>query len=356
MSFLIIGDMHYKKGNQMITDIAERNILHIINTRNPLAVIIMGDTLNDHGKAWLNCYHRACKFFDRIIATGKHLYVLIGNHERENQHVYLTDEHFFYPYRGKSGITIVDSNIVKEIPFRQFGIDSDSIFRMCFMPYVPADKILQSFKDCNIDPLSVSLVFAHIDIGGSKTHKLAEMSGKKGWDFWPSNYPLMISGHVHDEEDVHPNFKYVGCPYQQSFSETHTKGVFLLDLFSPTFAMEKIPLNTPRKIKYTLHYLQMEHFVLEDNVEAKFDITGPKAQAREFMKRADMIAKFGHIEKKFIGEEKLDMKIPQLSHSCHFYEKLMVGIQQDEDLKATFNYIFNNNANTGGVINWGSSI
>lgn len=349
MSILCIGDMHYKRDNQMTTDIAEKNILHTINIRNPTFVIIMGDTLNDHGKAWLSCYHRACKFFDAIIATGKHLYVLIGNHERENQHIYLTDEHFFYAYKGKPGITIVDRCMIDDIPYRKFGVDSDQIFKMCLMPYVPADKILQSLTDCNINPLSVSAFFGHIDIGGSKTHKLAEMSGKKNWDFWPSNYPPMYSGHVHDEEDVTSNFKYLGCPYQQSFSETHTKGIFIINLLSPIFTLEKISLNTPRKIKYVLHYLQMEHFVIESGVDVKFDITGPKSQAREFMKRADMIAKFGHIPRKYIGEEKIDMNIPQLSHSCHFYEKILLGIQQDEELKNTFNYIFN--SNNGGIVN-----
>lgn len=326
MSAFIIGDLHYKKTNKFITDIAEENILELIKEQNPSFVVILGDTFNDHNKLWLTCYMRVCKFFEKINNLGKHIFLIIGNHEREDNKVYMTDEHFFYGHKYNPMMTIIDRLFVYDFQL------PDKILKICFMPYVPPNKVHQCFIDCNIDPLSINLFFSHIDINGSKTQKLA----RANWEEWPPNYALNISGHVHDEEIVSHNFIYVGTPFQQAFGECENKGVYMMDLNDPSFFRTRFPLKTPLKKKITLHYTQLESYVIQPNIELKIDITGSKTQARELMKRQDMVQKYNGIQRRFVGETDIILNVPQMTHSCNFYQRLMESIQQDIELSETF--------------------
>lgn len=328
MSVLVIGDLHYKKSNQMVTDIVERELLRVIIEENPLFVVILGDTFNDHNKLFLNCYIRVCKFFDKIQELGKHIFLLIGNHEREDNKVYLTDEHFFYGHKKHSNITVVDKSFIYTINEKQ----------ICFMPYVPPDKIADSFVDCGIDPKQVDLFFGHIDIHNSKTEKLA----KAKWFEWPSTWKLMISGHVHDEEYVASNFIYVGTPYQQSYAESYSKYVNIFNLQDNT--LRKIELNTPKKKKYTLHFTDLEVFVIEPNTEIKLDIMGSKSEAKRFLERPDLKIKFAGISKHFIGEKVSNIIVPTQTHACNFYTKLVTSIHTDPQKFEIFSSIFYDSA------------
>lgn len=331
MSVLVIGDLHYRKNNKMTTDIVERDILNIITQRNPMFIVILGDTFNDHNKLWLPCYMRVCKFFDAIASLGKHIFLLIGNHDREDNKVYMTDEHFFYGHKYNTNITVIDRNFVYELQR-----SNDRPLRICFVPYVPPNKLNDSFIDSNIDPTTIDIFFGHVDIHNSKTEKLAKAS----WPEWPSNYGLMISGHVHDKEIVSNNFIYVGTPYQSNFGECQSKGVYLMDIFAQNFPMERIPLSVPVKKKVTVHYTQLETLILEPNVEIKLEITGSKKQAKELMNRYDMRIKFAGIKYSCVGETEVNLQVPTLSQNTNFYNHLVNSIYAQNDLFPTFKDIF----------------
>ena len=67
-------------------------------------------------------------------------------------------------------------------------------------------------------------IFAHQEFRGCKMGK--EIS--KG-DEWNAEYPLVISGHIHDYQIVGKNILYPGSSIQHTYTETHNKRIWLVD-------------------------------------------------------------------------------------------------------------------------------
>jgi DNA repair exonuclease SbcCD nuclease subunit len=331
---LIIGDLHFKKNNKLITDIIERDIINIIINNNPEFIVILGDTFNDHNKLELDTFIRVSKFLDNITLTGKIIYLLIGNHDRKDNKVYMNDEHFFYEHKKNPLIKVIDKTTYFNIKDK----------KICFVPYIPPEKLFDSFKETNIEPSEMDLFFGHIDIHGSKTEKLA----KQEWPEWPDNYKLMVSGHVHDKEIVKDNFIYVGTPYQSNFGECENKGVYLMNL--DDYSLKLIKLTVPIKKKITLHYTELERFTIDPNIELKINITGSKTAARELMKRNDMVLKYSGIKISYIGEEdKFEtLSLPQITKNSNFYDHLIESIMSNQTLIDIFKEEF---VDQNGILN-----
>lgn len=346
MSVLIIGDLHYQPSNVQQTEIVERDIYNIISTNNIAFVIILGDVLHTHERVYTDCFNRVCKFFDRILEMGKEVFVIIGNHDRPNNRVFLTDEHPFNLYKRIPGIKIVDTCYVHEFDPTIYGRDPElnedgtqKKMRFCFVPYVPDGMYLKALEVCNINPLEMTAFFSHSEFDGCKLSKLT----KKKCDKWPLEYPLNISGHLHNEEVVQPNLFYTGTPFQHDFSDSPDKGVYLMDLKSKTLELEKIRLNVPSKIVVKIHYSQLSTFQLDPRYETRLEIIGPIHQVKKLMESHDMIAKFGHVSKKYKEETKEKKTIINpINNTKQFHEILLIGLQDRPKLLDAFRHIFPN--------------
>jgi predicted phosphodiesterase len=330
MSLLVIGDLHIKPSNFRNIEIMKRDILQIMGERKVTITILLGDILDNFEKIDLDSLNIAEDLFDSILSTGSSLIVLIGNHDRKNNKDFLTNKHVFNSQKHKKGITIVDTCIVYDV---QLNIDKK--IKFCLVPYVPNDMYFKALEHCSINPKEISLFFSHHEFSGCKINMLS----KSKTDVWPLDYPLNISGHIHDMEIVQPNLFYTGTPFQQSFSDLNNKGVFIIDLNSKNFDMQRIELSVPRKIKLKVHYTQINKIILDSINEYKLEILGPHEITKEIMNRPDMIAKFGHISKKYKDEEEVHKQLPEISHSCMFYEKYILGIQSNPKLLQTYKFI-----------------
>ena len=94
--------------------------------------------------------------------------------------------------------------------------------------------------------IQANCIFAHQEFRGCR------MGGKiseKG-DIWNPEFPLVISGHIHDSQTIGENIQYVGSPIQHSFGETLNKSIWFVtfdELEKPE--IEKINLKVkPKKI------------------------------------------------------------------------------------------------------------
>lgn len=337
MSVLIIGDMHYQPGNITNTEIAERDIYNILCSYNISFVVILGDILHTHEKINMDCFIRACNFIDMIRNMNKHVFLLIGNHDRPNHKVFLDERHAFNLYKDKQNITVVDTCFVYE--FIHYTQDVEKNYRFCFVPYVPDGRYLEALETCNIDPLSMNLFFSHSEFDGCKINKLT----KKKCDKWELNYPKNISGHIHNEEWVQDNLFYTGTPFQHDFNDDTNKGVFLMELDSGNFNLEKIRLTVPSKVLWTVHYTQLQTLELDPSLEIRLKIIGPISQVKSLMNRHDMIAKFGHISKRYEDESKKIVDVPLISHSLQFYEKLLISFENNQNLSNVYKELFPEN-------------
>lgn len=355
MSILIIGDIHIKTNNERQTNILMLDIIEIIHNNNIAFVVILGDTLDNHGKIDMECLCRAGDLFEMIISTGKHLFVLIGNHDRKNNKDFMTNRHPFRGWSKHPGITIIERTHVFDFPVENLFKDENDIsssninagnMKFCFVPYVPNDMYMDALKNANVTIEEITMFFSHQEFDGCKINKLSNAK----CDVWNPEWPLNISGHIHDYEIVQGNLIYLGTPYQQTYADSPDKGVWLLDLKSAftkcidengnsvisqtgEFKLSKKDLRIPQKVIWKVHYNDLQNIVLDEKLDIRLDIYGPTALVREIMNRPDMKAKFANIVKKYKEETKDDKKrsgvISRSKGDFHFLNAYLTKLTTD---------------------------
>lgn len=257
MKILCVGDPHFKgthieESNQMVN-----GVLYVIDTERPDMVIIMGDVLDKHDIINLKPFVRAVEFIKEC-AKRALTYVLIGNHDRLNNQDFMSNIH---PFAGLSvpNCEVVDHTMLRVIQGLVF----------TFVPYVPPGRFLEALSIVDtvvVDetiviaptdtiPSHVSwrdsiMLFAHQEFKGCT---IGTKTSEEG-DVWPKEYPLVISGHIH-EFQMNDNVIYVGTPYQHTFGESSDKALMLIDTDQMT--QVRIPLNIP--VKMTIKFSAKEY-------------------------------------------------------------------------------------------------
>lgn len=251
---LTIGDPHFKVDNTLETDILKNSIVSYLTKNEIDMVVVMGDILDRFGNIKTDPLCRAVDFLKSIRqCTQAYLYILIGNHDRINNQDFLTSLHPFTAVKGWDKTVVVDISRVDT-----FSTKSGDKFLLSFVPYVPPGKFNLALQESGviipqasstsslssssvtsssstslpekslIQLSNISCIFAHQEAKNAKMGAVVSSSG----DEWPLNFPLCISGHVHDYDELQPNFIYIGAPYQQSFGDKTGKTISLFS-FSP---------------------------------------------------------------------------------------------------------------------------
>lgn len=231
MKILILGDLHIKKKNCSLWNDIQEEIYKIIEEKKIDLFVSLGDTLDTHERIDMRCLHTAVNFYTNI--SKKCLtYVLIGNHDRENNRDYCTTLH---PFFGLS---------TERLKF----VDTPCEYqKLLFIPYVPKGKfndalLLAGYNVTEPDVNRPNFIFAHQEFYGCKMNNTISDKGDK----WSPNLPNIISGHIHDYQQL-GNILYVGTPFQHDYNESHDKALLYLDLKG---GVERIPLKCITK-KYT---------------------------------------------------------------------------------------------------------
>ena len=100
MNFLLIGDPHFKNDNAYESNQLIEEIYKLIKKNNYDKIIILGDILDTHEKINLRPFLKATEFIINLSKITK-TYVLIGNHDRRNNNIFLTEEHPFLALKNK---------------------------------------------------------------------------------------------------------------------------------------------------------------------------------------------------------------------------------------------------------------
>ena len=244
---LLIGDLHIRKDNLDIMRKVCSEILYIIETKTPDLVVVLGDTEDRHENLFMPANTDAIKFF-KAIAKQCELIVLIGNHDRENNSVFMTDVSPYIGLKEHHNITIVDSTIW----------DKEKNF--IYVPYVPNGRFNEAlskvdyypFKDGVVD-LEIKhprLVICHQEFIGCLMGVVTSSTG----DVWSQHLPQIFSGHIHEYQTL-PSVCFVGTPVQQNYGEGTDKAfmmVYLEDTEEAKFQCERIRL-TSAPVRTTVH-------------------------------------------------------------------------------------------------------
>lgn len=212
MKTLCIGDPHIKDKNLHVIRPVLDEILEVVREVAPDRVVVLGDTLHNHERINMRCMCVAVEFFRRLAEVVPKLYVLIGNHDRENNSDFLSDIHPF-PGLATGNIIVVNKPLWED----------DAIF----VPYVPPGRFLEALSLVGYTPMEgerPGVIFCHQEFKGCN---MGSVVSRKG-DAWSEQWPRVIAGHIHEYQEM-GNIIYPGTFMQQSYGEESEKGLLLLD-------------------------------------------------------------------------------------------------------------------------------
>lgn len=298
IGILCIGDPHFKSDNGETTQMLTEKICDLIKEKLEEidAVAILGDILHRHEKVDLHPFYRAMTFLQKIhdiITSDKSkenifLYILIGNHDRSNNQVFMTDEHVFNPLKLWKNTIVADRAVIHNLK---------KDYSVLLVPYVPPGRFNEAISTVctdehlkgnlsgkNEDQIPIGLVLAHQEFHGAKMNTITSNEG----DPWPSLFPLCVSGHIHDYQKLAHNLVYTGTPIQHGFADSGKKTVSFFKIFrgnvqGPRYEEERIDLKIKGKTQIKTHVSNISSLSIPlDDFFVKIKAEGKKSEIKAF--------------------------------------------------------------------------
>lgn len=313
----IIGDPHFMEKNKDRTDIMVRESCRLIEERKPDFIVVLGDVFDDGKYPFSGVIVRVIEFIERLRQLAP-VYILVGNHDRPNPKVFLTNETPLEMFKGYKNVTVVD---------RCHTMEWQNI-KICMMPFVEVGRFKEACDFCDIKITDYDLFFTHQEFSGCKINL---MNGESA-DEWKSRYPLNIAGHIHDEEIVGDNLIYVGTPYQNGFAESTDKGIYFMDVNKN---LTKVDLGIPKKIHLKLDITDLQNIELDKNTEYKITITGPISESRQLVRNSELSEKFLKAKIIYKDTKKLSTK-KRTFNNMSMEERIKLAFQSDKRLKKVY--------------------
>jgi len=283
LNLLLIGDPHIKITNITTAKEMINQIIQIVKDKLPDGIVILGDILDTHGIIHMIPLVTSVDFIRQLQDLCK-VYLIIGNHDRKNNRVYLTEnEHPFSALKYWENIEIIDT--IKWITV----IKNNQSYNFTMVPYVEPGRFHEALE--LIPQYKKSLcIFCHQEFMDAQMGCFTSVSG----DVWPEENPYIISGHIHDGQQLQNNILYIGVPTQHSFGDKDDKYIALLSVSDKISNhnecfYEKIKLKLPLKKIIHLKYKEVSKYKLEKDIEAKIIITCTLIESKTLMKHVKII-------------------------------------------------------------------
>ncbi len=209
--FLCIGDPHFKLDNIEDTRQFISNLDKYLSAHDEINyIVVMGDVLHTHEKLHTTALNVAVDFFKMLVSHKRNIYCLVGNHDATSNTIFLTTNHWMNILKGWKYLSIIDYPTKVKI--------EDIFVVMC--PYVPEGRFIEALDKIE-DWKEAKIVFGHQTVNGAKMGMIVA----KDIDDWKQEYPLLISGHIHDKQIIGENVYYTGSSLQHSFGEGGDKSL-----------------------------------------------------------------------------------------------------------------------------------
>jgi len=263
VKILCIGDIHYRNSSVAENDLLSKKIKEQIKKTKPDLVVFLGDLLHNHGTTYVQPFNQVT---DLLYDVGQlcETMVIVGNHDYINNSQFLTSNHFLTSFKRFQGVTVVDAVIKK----------GDFIFA----PYVPPNRLVEALDTVD-DWKSAKAIFCHQDFYGVELNGIKMEHGDK----WPEDFPLVISGHIHEHQWLKNNICYVGTPYMTTFAETDEKAISLFE-FGDTVRHTRIDTEMPKKLTVKLTLDQVKKFKVPEDTYLRLMLEGEASALSAFKK------------------------------------------------------------------------
>lgn len=327
VSALVIGDPHFQTSNVLLSEKMSNAIIQKAKELLPDFIVCLGDILHEHKIIHVVPLTHAINFLKSLSEISR-LYVIIGNHDRPNNSDFLSSLHPFSSLKYWTNTVIVDHVIVDEIKGLKF----------VFVPYVPPGRFIEALTLSKIKIETIKAFFAHQEFKNANINSILSLKG----DEWPLDYPLVISGHIHQYQRPQPNIIYTGTPVQHTYAaiDTDDKAISIFRFTFDNSVEERIGLGLPRKLLFILTPNEIEHFVPPEKEYVKIIITATPAEIKALTKNRKI--------KRWISEGiKIDYKPittnkdpPSSFNLTRYSTRLYIEVVKDPDQLSAFQRLF----------------
>jgi len=264
ITVLAIGDPHFQVNNVTETEELISKINLVVEDLQPTFVVILGDLLHTHEKIHVTPFNLATKLITSL-SKKVQVFLLIGNHDLINNQQFLTNKHAFNAFKKIDNVVVCDKVVVKIINDKKY----------VFCPYVPPKRFQEALDTVYVkgqEWADAECIFAHQEFFGCRFNPI--MTSTEG-DEWPSEYPLVISGHIHDEQWLQDNIYYTGSSMQHAFGESSKKTIAHLTFSeNEKCILKKINLEMRKKKIVYITIDNAKTFIPPENTLIKLVVKG----------------------------------------------------------------------------------
>lgn len=314
ISVLTIGDPHFRMDNLEEISIFISRIEHIIKTDKPDFVVVLGDLLHCHERVHTTVLNKAYSFINRI-RKWVPVYVLVGNHDYINNSQFLTEHHWMNALKEWDNVHIVDKGMTCQTAFGKF----------IFCPYVFPGRFIEALELIDPDWKAARSIFCHQEFYGCSMGAITSVDGDK----WSTDYPFIISGHVHDKQRLQENIYYTGSSIQHAYGESHDKTIALCH-FTQHIEVESIDLHLPRKKIVYMDFEKINNYTPTKSADyLRITLTGSYEEFKVFRKSK----KYKELLKHNIKIVYKPKQLGEFTHSTseEFYDVLRNLVQKENN-------------------------
>lgn len=340
MKFLCIGDPHFKVDNYEETNDFIKKLEEYIKNNIDIIdyIIVLGDILHNHEKLHTSALNIATNFFKMLVKYKQNkVYCLVGNHDAISNTIFLTDNHWLNVLKEWNTINIID---------KPYKLDLDDHF-IIMSPYVP-DGMLHKALNYIPEWKKSSIIFAHQLLNGAKMGAIITENVEE----WKDDYPLLVSGHIHDKQKIKKNLYYSGSSLQHAYGESSDKTICLID--SNTLDINEIDLKImTKKIVYIdSENLKNLNIDFKENENIKLVVSGDYNFFKEYKNSEFIKEKFKNIDKVVFKQKNIERKQNKYEsfNDYLFLIEHMVKETQDEQLYSFYQNIIYNKPDKSEIV------
>lgn len=218
------------------------------------------------------------------------------------------------------------------------------------------EKLLHLIFDDLLKPYTA--IYAHQEIRHAKMGAIISQDG----DVWFPNWPYMISGHVHDYDQLCPNMLYTGTPIQHAYGDRDDKTISLVEWSDDIekadedvaeamlnayegIKHKRININVPKKILIKITCEQAKTYKAPPNKQIKLEVSGTSAEIKSIIKHSNIKeltlqnVKIVYKDISILNTEEIAQK-QLLCQGLKYSERLYKEIENDPRLLKMYNSIF----------------
>ncbi len=270
---LFIGDPHIKVENIETVNKFQDFLDKTLKENEVDFVVVGGDLLHTHERLHTLALNRAIEFLEKLSQTHQ-VYCLVGNHDMINNQQFLSKNHWMTCLeKANNRIRIIDKAV---------SISHNDI-QFTLVPYVAPGRFVEAMEASGVSNWKESrVIFAHQEFKGCKMGAIVSEHG----DVWDEDSPMVVSGHIHDNQRPQDNIYYPGAPIQHSYGDAGDNVVVLVKV-DEEVSFHEIETGCGNKKTKTVTLEKIEEFIkkgFDEDVELKVNITGDANELKAFQK------------------------------------------------------------------------